>query len=239
MIPQKIHFCWISKDPYPDLIKKCLNSWELLLPSYEIVLWDYDKAVALNNDWVNQAIQSKKFAFASDYVRFYALYNEGGIYLDSDVEVLKSMDELLNQKSFIGFESENYLEAAIIGSMPNQTWLNKCLKYYESRLFIKEDEQFDLKPLPSILTPILSNHLNLDLNDTNEVQTFPDITIYPKEYFCPKSTKTYQVFLTSNSFTIHHFKSSWYDSKGKLKKWIKHFIPKWFLLFLYSFNSKK
>lgn len=95
MIPKVIHYCWISGDPFPEKIQKCVDSWKRVLPDYEVVLWDYAKIHALNVRWCEEAIACKKYAFAADYIRFYALYNYGGIYLDSDVEVLKPFDDLL------------------------------------------------------------------------------------------------------------------------------------------------
>ena len=118
MIPKVIHYCWISGDPFPEKIQKCYDSWKRVLPDYKIIVWDYAKAHAIGSKWVDQAIATKKYAFVADYIRFYALYNYGGIYLDSDVEVLKSFNDLLVLRYFIGKEkdSEGGIEAAIINS---------------------------------------------------------------------------------------------------------------------------
>ncbi|MGN0201364.1 MAG: glycosyltransferase family 32 protein [Candidatus Cryptobacteroides sp.] len=108
MIPKIIHFCWISGDEFPEQIRMCIDSWKRYLPDYEIVLWDYEKVQALNVRWCEEAIAARKYAFVADYVRFYALHNYGGIYLDSDVEVLKPFDDLLNLKYFVGKEQSIY-----------------------------------------------------------------------------------------------------------------------------------
>ena len=113
MIPKIIHFCWLSGEPYPPLIEHCINSWREKLPGYQFVLWDKAKADGIASEWVQEAYRNRKYAFAADYIRCYALYHFGGIYLDADVEVLKNMDELLVCKSFLGYDSTGALEAAI------------------------------------------------------------------------------------------------------------------------------
>lgn len=101
MIPKKIHYCWLSNDPYPEKIEKCINSWKEKLPDYEIIKWDLNRFPLEKSLWVKQAYEARKYAFAADYIRLYALATEGGIYLDSDVEVLKSFDDLLDFPYFV------------------------------------------------------------------------------------------------------------------------------------------
>lgn len=238
MIPKKIHLCWISEDIYPDSINECINSWKKFLPDFEIIVWNAERAKSINIEWVNQAIKHKKYAFASDYIRFYALYHFGGVYLDSDVEVLKPFHNLLNRRSFIGFESDNYLEAAIIGAEKNTEWVKCCLDYYDGKTFIDQHGKLDLRPLPTIITPIISKYLKTELLDNGNVQNFNSICIFPKEFFCPKSTLTYKIFITENTLTIHHFKSSWYDPMSKAKKWIKQLMPNFILLKFYSIKNR-
>ena len=116
MIPKTIHFCWLSSDPYPEKIQHCINSWKRFLPDYEFVHWNFDRFPRGKSLWVDQAFDSHKYAYAADYIRLYALYNYGGIYLDTDVEVLKSFDDLLSLPYFIGQEpSETGIEAAVLG----------------------------------------------------------------------------------------------------------------------------
>ncbi len=105
MIPKIIHFCWLSDEPYPESIQKCMNSWKEKLPDYEIWKWDFKRFPKGSAKWVDQAFEKRKYAFAADYIRLYALSNYGGIYLDSDVEVLKSFDDLLHLPYFIGMEN--------------------------------------------------------------------------------------------------------------------------------------
>lgn len=114
MIPKIIHLCWLSDNDYPPKIKRCLKSWQKYLPEYKIMLWDTKRFNLDESIWVKQAFTKKKYAFAADYIRFYALYNYGGIYLDSDVEVLKNFDDLLQFPYFMGTEKAGTIEAAIL-----------------------------------------------------------------------------------------------------------------------------
>lgn len=120
MIPKKIHFCWLSGDEFPPFIRHCIDTWKQVLPDYELVLWNTKRFDINSVPWVKEAFEAKKYAFAADYIRLYSVYTEGGIYLDSDVEVLKRFDDLLQYKSFIGFEAatEKKVEAAIFGAEP-------------------------------------------------------------------------------------------------------------------------
>ena len=117
MIPKIIHYCWLSNNPYPEEIVNCINSWKKYLPDYQLMLWNFDRFDIDSSIWVKQAYETKKYAFASDYLRLYALYNYGGIYLDVDVEVINSFDNLLDLPYFIGEENTIYaIEAATIGA---------------------------------------------------------------------------------------------------------------------------
>lgn len=136
MIPKKIHFCWLSGDEYPPLIQHCLDTWKKVLPDYEIVLWDTKRFDVNSVAWVKEAFEAKKYAFAADYIRLYAVYTEGGIYLDSDVEVIKSFNDLLLNKAFIGFEaSTKGVEAAIFGAEKGSEWCRIAMDFYKGRHF--------------------------------------------------------------------------------------------------------
>ena len=111
MIPKIIHLCWLSGDPYPEKIQKCLASWKKHLPDYEIMLWDTNRFDVNSTAWTKEAFEAHKYAFVADYIRFYAVYHYGGIYLDSDVEVLKSFDDLLDKPYFVGEEFRKALDS--------------------------------------------------------------------------------------------------------------------------------
>ena len=151
MIPKQIHLCWLSGDPYPAKIEKCLASWKKFLPDYEVILWDTKRFDLESVPWVKQAFEAKKYAFAADYIRFYALYNYGGIYLDSDVEVLRSFDPLLELPYFAGAETSGTIEAAVLGAEKGCDWIKQCLDYYQGRNFIRQDGSCDIRMLPEIM----------------------------------------------------------------------------------------
>lgn len=197
-IPKVIHYCWLSGEPYPDLVRKCMESWHRYLPDYQFVLWDQEKIKEIESTWVDSAIAAKKWAFAADYIRLYALYNYGGIYLDCDVEVLKTFDDLLERSYFMGREShKNVIEAAVMGAELDLDWVKDALGWYESK-------EFDAAQLnnPSIAIPVvLKKSL---LNKTS-------VSVLPSDYFSPKDNRTGRIKITSNTYTIHHFDGNWFS----------------------------
>ncbi|GAT62305.1 glycosyltransferase family 32 protein [Paludibacter jiangxiensis] len=227
MIPKKIHFCWLSDEPYPELISKCIASWQRYLPDYEFVLWDKNKFNIENIPWVKEAYANKKYAFAADYIRLYALYTEGGIYLDSDIEVIKDISPLLEQTSFMGFETAGCLEPAVMGAGQGMEWVKKCLDYYKDKHFIKSDGTLEMRPLPGIMGEILDKDYSLPKNISDSiVLNNAGLTLYPAHYFSPKNYHTKQIHITSETYTIHHFEVSW-AQKGlvyKLKKYLHRII---------------
>lgn len=196
MIPKIIHYCWLSGDPYPELISKCIASWKEKLPDYDFVLWDINKASECKSDWVDEAYRAKKYAFAADYVRFYALYHYGGIYLDADVEVLKSFNDLLNRSYFLGEEYGGDIEAAILGAEPGTQWVKECLDHYTNRHFVKEDGSYDMIPVPILL---------------NKMRIIHNLSVFDYDYFSPKNLHIGKIESTNRTFCIHHFDGKWAD----------------------------
>lgn len=212
MIPKKIHYCWLSNDPFPDKIKKCIDSWRRMLPDYEIIKWDLNKFPLESHIWVKQAYECKKYAFAADYLRLYALSTEGGIYLDSDVEVLKPFDDLLELPYFICKESSPQgIEAATMGAEKGCEWVRKCLEYYEGKTFVNKDGSFNTKVLPSIImSQILSSFEIVEVNNINQIKpNSHTIYILSSDYFSPKNYVTKKIRVTNNTYSIHHFAGTW------------------------------
>lgn len=202
-IPKTIHYCWLSDEPYPELVQRCMQSWKEKLPDYEFVLWDKNRFDIHSVFWVEQACATQKWAFAADYIRLYALYNYGGIYLDSDVEVLKPFDDLLNRPYFFGhehtpdrIEDQNSIEAATIGAEKGHPLLKKVMEFYERHDFVTDDGYMDTTTLPTILARKMKGE-NLD--------------ILPMDYFSPKNTRTLELSITKNTYSIHHFNGSWHS----------------------------
>ncbi len=229
MIPKIIHYCWLSDDPIPLELRKYMDSWKRNLPDYEIIKWDFTRFDKQSSFWVREAFDKKKYAFAADYIRLYALFTMGGIYLDSDVEVLKSFNPFLQSDHMIGWEVNNYaFQAAIIGAEKKAEWVKVCLDYYENRHFIRPDGSLDIKTLPTILYDVLKEKgYQIQTVDNNQQLTNNTLYIYPEDFFSPKSYTDLKIYKTKNTVAIHHFAGSWLpkDVKEKHAKqafWRRH-----------------
>lgn len=222
MIPKIIHLCWLSGDPYPAKIRRCLDSWKRRLPDYEVMLWDRNRFDIYSVPWVRQAFEAKKYAFAADYIRMYALYHHGGIYLDSDVEVLRSFDDLLDLPYFAGAESAGTIEAAVLGAEKGCDWVKWCLDYYDGRQFVKPDGSYDIRMLPEIMHEVISRHRKIEVlaggSDALEMLRRLDLSkavyVLPQEYFSPKVFDSREVQLTPRTYAIHHYQNSWFSHKA-------------------------
>jgi hypothetical protein len=222
MIPKIIHLCWLSGDAFPAKIAKCIASWKKFLPDYEIMLWDTHRFPMSQSDWVREAFECKKYAFAADYIRFYALYHHGGIYLDSDVEILRSLDDFLSLPYFMGTEKAGTIEAAVMGSKPKAEWTKRCLDYYKDRHFLQEDGSMDIRTLPDIMVEVLNKWKPMRILSSEEKEHLTvndyekNLLILPDDYFSPKIFDTREVLITPNTYTIHHYNNSWFSPKGRL-----------------------
>lgn len=220
MIPKIIHYCWMSGDAYPEKIRRCMASWRKMLPDYEIWLWDARRFDIHQSAWVREAFEAKKYAFCADYIRLYALYNYGGIYLDSDVEVVKPYDDLLHLPYFIGDESKEYFEAATIGSEPHHPFIGHLLAYYKDRHFIGENGQMDITVMPWVM--MMATKGTFRRNVIHRIEDFdysPDVVnVFPYDWFSPIDTTGERFVLrqTEHTYSIHHFANSWVDWKKRL-----------------------
>ncbi len=217
MIPKIIHYCWLSSDPVPLQLENYMKSWKEQLPDYEFMLWDFDRFDRNKSLWVRQAFENKKYAFAADYIRLYAVYNYGGIYLDMDVEVLKSFDPLLHLSTMICHEMHgHHLEMAAFGVEKHSLWIKECLAYYDQRTFIKNGT-LDMKILPVVINEVLASSFKLvPVSDLAGAVSSPgdpyEIRILPSEFFSPKHYWTGKLSITANTVCIHHFYGSWLPS---------------------------
>jgi hypothetical protein len=226
MIPKIIHFCWLSGETYPPDIIKFLDLWKVKLVDYDFQLWDSERVREIDNTWLKQSVELKKYAFAADYIRLYALYHYGGIYLDVDVELISSFDTLLLQQMFIGLDYNNYFEPAVIGSVPGHYWVKDLLAYYDTRPFLKKDGKPDIRPLPDIFNESAKKKFNFLPVESVQSLNNGTITVYPFDYFSPKSEYSKNIQITTNTKTIHHFKGSWVkkDFVYWIKRWIHQLI---------------
>lgn len=224
MIPKIIHFCWMSGDPYPEEIQKCIDSWHKILPDYEFWLWDSNRFDMESSVWVKEAYAARKYAFCADYIRCFALYTYGGIYLDSDVEVLKSFNDLLHLPYFIGMESAGHFEAATMGSEKGHPLFGKMLEHYKDRHFLDKNGEPDIVIIPKIMTEIARTDFRLvPIERIEDFDYSPDvISVFPYDYFSPIDTrgKRYVLRQTINTYSIHHFASAWVSWQIKLLVWL-------------------
>ena len=201
MIPKKIHYVWLGKGPKDERSLKCIESWRKFMPDYEIIEWNEDNFDINYNDFCRQSYDAKKYAFTSDVVRLYALYTEGGIYMDTDVEVYKPLDEFLTEEGFSGFEDINYPVCATMGAEKGNPVIGLMLNYYNCIDFKLYDIWTDYIKYQETSTCIYSNILELLGIDRqrNEKQHIKHFTIYPRSYF-----------MTPNEgYTYHSFGGSW------------------------------
>ena len=227
MIPKIIHYCWLSNDPVPSDLQKYMQPWKVKLPDYEFIKWDFKRFPKGKSKWVDQAFDKKKYAFAADYIRLFALYNYGGIYLDMDVEVLKSYDDLLPLSSMICFEANGTtIEAATIGSEKGCIWVKKCLDYYDNRDFVRYDGTLLMKPIPQIACEIMNKNFILykAINVEDALNHNNLIPILPSSFFSPKSYATGKLNLTKDTNSIHQFSGTWLPWYVNLEKKVCSFF---------------
>ncbi len=212
MIPKIIHYCWLSNEPYPQKIAQCIDSWKKYLPDYEFVKWDFSKINKSDFKWVSDAYDNKRYAFAADYIRVYAVYNYGGIYLDTDVEVLKSFDDLLTFPYFMCYEyKKDQIEAATFGAEKGFKLLKDIVDYYDNSSFIKEDGSFNEIVMPIIFKNMINaNYKQIPIKAPNEIVNNQNyICVLPWDFFSPKSAGTGEIKISNRTYSVHHFTATW------------------------------
>lgn len=200
MIPKKVHYIWLGGTPKSKLAEVCINSWKRILLDYEIIEWNEDnlnlEEMCKQNLFLKKCVSLKLWAFVSDYIRLHVLYREGGIYLDTDVEVLKSYDDLLFHKIFLGYEGDYYIGTATIGAEKNSPLIKALLDFYEKEIW----------NVSFINNPIIFKHLL-----TQKPDLFDDCKLYPSDYFSPytRGMQVEGIVETMNTYSIHWFTNNW------------------------------
>lgn len=223
MIPKIIHYCWFGGAPKPESVLRCINSWKKYCPDYEIREWTEKNFDVTQNLYCQQAYEAKAWGFVPDYIRLWIIYHYGGIYLDTDVQIVRSFNKLLSNKAFAGFERDtgNYVALGLgFGAEPGNPFIKEHMQQYDSLTFINSDGSYNKKPSPQYTTEILTRY---GLGpDCEKIQHLEHITIYPTEYFCPMSFQTGIIHRTNNTYSIHLYDASWYDDTqqvAKLQRW--------------------
>ena len=213
MIPKKIHYCWFGRNPKPKLAEKCIASWKKHCPDYEIVEWNEDNFDINKYPYAKYCLDNKKYAFLSDFARLVVVSEEGGIYFDTDVEIVKNFDDLLNNEAFYGFENDEYIATGLgFGAQKKHVTVVEMLKEYDG--LQKEDGTFGLKSCPQINTTAL---LKLGLQLNGKEQTITGAHIYPADYFNPFEDATGKLKTTKNTYSIHWYAKSWISKKKVLR----------------------
>lgn len=209
MIPKIIHYCWFGGNPLPELAQKCIASWKKFLPDYEIKEWNESNYDVRKIPYTAQAYDAKKYAFVSDYARFDILYQYGGVYFDTDVEVIKDLRPIIEKGAFIGVEkgTRPFLAAGLGIASPAASGIyREILDSYQSEQFVKEDGSLNLKTVCERVSFIFAKH---GFFESDNMQYVADTFIYPSEYFCPKNFDTGNLEITENTYSIHHYDGSW------------------------------
>ncbi|MDR1985240.1 MAG: polysaccharide biosynthesis protein [Prevotellaceae bacterium] len=229
-IPKKIHWCWLSGDPIPKKLQKCINSWKRIMPDYEIILWDKQRFDIFSVKFVEEACAARKWAFAADYIRVYALYTEGGIYLDSDVKVFRRFDKFLKHSAFSSIEHHvgtkawtnskkygsayNAIQAAVIGAEKGNGWIKMCMDHYLSTNFsLREDGSVNVDTSPDIFAHYAHIQYGFKYDEHyNTMQELKDgIVIYPQKVFASAYTGA-----ALNSYALHLCNASWLKKSDSL-----------------------
>jgi len=219
MIPKIIHYCWFGGNPLPPLAVKCIASWKKYLPEYEVVEWNESNFPLDEFIFAKQALENRKFAFISDVCRLYALKKTGGVYMDTDVEVLKPLDDFLHLAAFSGFENDDFVPTGIMASEKDGEWVTELLEYYDNKPFVNADGTLETTSNTVIITNMMLKKGFVMNNSFQEIKDY--VAFYPNDYFCPKSYKTGNIDLTENSYCIHHFAKSWIPMKKKWRNVLK------------------
>lgn len=238
MIPKVIHYCWFGGKKKPQDVLDCIASWKKYLPDYRIIEWNESNYDITKNQYMHDAYKEKKWAFVSDYCRIDVVYQEGGIYLDTDVEVVRSFNDLLTEKFFCGFESRDpimdikkirYEESVAFGlgfgSIKGHKILKDLLDLYAKMNFYNPDSSLNLMACPHYQTEVLKNY---GLVANRKTQRFEGGIAYSPEYFCPQSNLTDEMLcLTENTYSIHHFTGTWGErySERRLAKALSKSLP--------------
>ena len=208
MIPKIIHYCWFGGEPLPEMAEKCIASWRKYNPGYQIKRWDENNFDLACDFFPREAHQVGRWAFVSDYARLKIIYENGGIYLDTDVEVIKSLDELLSFQCFLGAETDGYIATGLgFGAEKGSTVVGKMLDAYKGKHFQIGRGVFKDIPCPEINTPPL---IELGYSySASKIWSIPEVTVFPPEYFCPVDYITGATKITDKTYSIHHFSASW------------------------------
>lgn len=225
MIPKIIHYCWFGEKEKGKDVKACIETWHRKCPEYTFIEWN-EKNFDINKScrYVKEAYETGKWAFVTDYVRFYALLYYGGIYLDTDVEVLQTFDSLLDNKAFVCVESKYSICTATIGAEKNAEFVKNILKQYKNRNF-KTKDGYDTTPNSQFIYNWLKNNYKYKYLN-NKTQNLGICTVYPVEFFSPINCYTLECKISENTYSVHRYAGTWKSERQKRKDKIMSYVTK-------------
>mgnify|MGYP004452693793 CR=1 FL=1 len=242
MIPKIIHYCWFGPEKIGKKEKNCIASWKKYCPDYEFRLWTESNYDVGKNKYMRAAYKEKKWSFVSDYARLDVIYRYGGIYLDTDVELLKGLDTLLDNTMFCGFENDDYVNFGIgFGAEKGQKIVKEIMDVYDKLNFYNPNGSLNLEPCPTYQSAVLKKHgVKMD----NSPQVIDDIQILSSDYFCPISCETGVINITENTYGIHHYSFSWGNTSdkiwGKISRWTNRYMgKKWSMIICFPYRIRK
>lgn len=223
MIPKVIHYCWFGRGKKSPLIKKCIRSWKRFCPDWQIIEWNEDRFDVNSTLWTQQAYEGRKYAFVSDYVRLKALSEMGGVYLDTDVQLFKPLEDFLEHPAFVGFENKNAIATCVIGAQKENPVISAWMEWYHNRPYIVNGLP-NTEPNVTFITEDLKKR-GLTIDNTR--QSLCNIEIYPQTWFCPQNMEGENRARSKDSVAIHYFDSSWRTPQGRrdLKRAQFHTTP--------------
>lgn len=221
-VPKIIHYCWFGEKELPRLAKKCIDSWKKYCPEYKIICWNESNFDFKGNRYAKEAYEAGKWAFVSDYVRLKVIYEYGGIYLDTDVELIRSLDPLLKGNGYMGFDEKGLVATGLgFAAEAGNIIIGEMLKDYDGIPFVLDDGNFDLMPCPDRNAKALER-LGMDIKNTHQI--FMGMHFLPRDYLCPMDYYTGKKEITENTYSIHHYCASWTSPVTKRTTFIKRII---------------
>ena len=228
MIPKIIHYCWFGGSELPDLAKNCIESWKKYCPKYEIIEWNENNIDLTACPYIEEAYSQKKWAFVSDFVRLYVLVNYGGIYLDTDVEIIKNLDCFLNQEAFTGLQTIDSISTGLLACQKNDKAFTEILNEYYGRSFINNNGEMNETTNVEYITSYFVKHGMKFMDDLQKVN---GVNIYPYDYFCAKTWNTGKLYVTPNTYAIHYFSASWLSLEKQKNLKMKYYCYEHFGIF--------
>ncbi len=239
-IPKVIHYCWFGKNPLPESVQNCIKSWKTYCPDYQIIEWNENNFDLSKSSFAQAAYSAKKWAFVSDYARVCILNEFGGIYLDTDVQLIKSLDPFMKYDLLFGFERDDRIMTALIGSAPNASFMKKIENYYSGLNFVNPDGSFYSDPNVRLFSTMFAEMFQCSLD--GKLIERDNVVVFPCDFFSPKSFLTGKIKLTPNSCAIHHFEATWLapsqKAKQKARELIARILGENFLLKLISIKRR-